>query len=160
MSIHVTLEDALDSRAATADGYVVYRRAHASGADILHRVTPTGTEDFIAFESAPLTPAVHYAIALGDEVAGLRLVGNSLELLDRKGTPRLRVVPPILVDRDGKQHLAALAVEDCGVDTNPSAPHRRPVIAPASARCVLRVSWNDRHVIYPALLDPVMRQEI
>ena len=48
---------------------------------MVHRPTPRGTEDFVRFERAPAEPEVTYRVALGEAVAGLRLVAGTLELL-------------------------------------------------------------------------------
>jgi hypothetical protein len=55
-------------------------------------------------------------------VKGLRLVANTLEMLDGGGAPRLRVAPPYLVGADGIQTDATLAVEGCAVDTTLRRP--------------------------------------
>ena len=51
--VGVALLDARAADARQADGYVVYRRGHASGATAMHRALPNGTEDFLSFESRP-----------------------------------------------------------------------------------------------------------
>ncbi len=154
VSVAVTLQDARPAPAEVAEGYVVYRGGHASGADLVHRVTAEGTEDFMLFEDAPAETAVAYRIALGDDVAGLRLIENTLELLDADGAPRLRMAPPYLVDADGVHHTAQVAVAGCAVDTEPAAPWDRPVTPPQTRACVVHVPWSAVHVAYPALLDP------
>jgi hypothetical protein len=57
----------------------------------------------LAFDRAPTVAAVDYELALGDGAAGLRLVADSLEILDGRGAPRLRVAPPYLVGEDGRR---------------------------------------------------------
>jgi RHS repeat-associated protein len=154
MAIDVSLEGARDAEAQSADGYLVYRQAHVSGATVLHRALPSGTEDFLSFEKRPPTPVVAYQVTLQKGVSGLRLVENTLEILDAGGAPRLRVEPPYLVGADGAQTDATLAVEGCAVDSSPAAPWGRPVTAPRAKICTVRVSWADEAVAYPALLDP------
>ena len=87
------------------------------------------------------------------QVAGLRLVGNTLEFLDSSGTPQLRVNPPYLIDSDGDHFDARLALSDCAFDTNPAPPWGRTVISPQKSLCSLSVSWSSA-VAYPILLDP------
>src|SRR6185312_5300127 len=49
---------------------------------------------------------------------------------------------------------ALVAIEGCGVDTDPAAPWGRQVIAPGASDCTVRVTWPDAQVAYPAVLDP------
>lgn len=77
--VEVTLEGADAVLAERAGDYVVYRNAYGVGAHILHHPRPDGTEDFAVFEQAPITPSLRYSVALGEDVAGLRLVANTLE---------------------------------------------------------------------------------
>ena len=93
-------------------------------------------------------------MTVGSKIAGLRLVADTLEMLDAAGSPRLRVAPPYIVGADGVRTDARLAVLGCAVDTDPSAPWGRRVKAPGAASCTVQVSWNDATVAYPALLDP------
>jgi hypothetical protein len=53
-----------------ARGFVLYRQGHASGADVVHRVTPYGTEDSLVFWQAPPVPAV--VARLVEPAPGLR----------------------------------------------------------------------------------------
>src|SRR4051794_33584697 len=99
-TVDVALQDALIVDAETADGYVVYPRAHASGATLLHRAMPDGIEDFLSFDEPPATASVSYKLSLRNGVAGLRMVAGALEMLDASGSPRLRVTPPYIVGAD------------------------------------------------------------
>ena len=154
LDVEVTLDGSSDVDARLADGYVVYPRAHRTGASLLHRALPSGLEDYISFESKPARASVSYGLKSGTGVNGLRLVENTLELLDAGGAPRLRVEPPYIVGADGARTDAKLAVEGCDVDTNPAAPWGRVVTPPRAARCTLRVTWDGDAVAYPAVLDP------
>jgi hypothetical protein len=155
MTLDVALEGARPAKAEVVDGYVVYPDAHPEGADVVHRFTPEGTEDYLSFERAPSVPEVRYGMSLGAGVAGLRLVDDTLEVLDGSGAPRLRMAPPYLVGADGRVTQAHVSVEGCAVDTRSSAPWERPVTAPGSRQCRVRVGWNAGAVTYPAVLDPV-----
>ncbi|HYO64487.1 MAG TPA: kelch repeat-containing protein, partial [Archangium sp.] len=155
LTLDVALEGASAAKAEVVDGYVVYPDAHAGGADVVHRFTAEGTEDYLAFERAPAVPAVHYGLSLGAGVAGLRLVEDTLELLDGSGAPRLRMAPPYLVGADGHVTRAHVSVEGCAVDTRAQAPWERPVTAPGARECRVRVGWNAEAVRYPAVLDPM-----
>jgi Kelch motif len=154
VAIAARLRDARSVEAEVGDGLLVYRGAHASGADLLQRPSPEGTEDLLVFQGKPPAERIDYEIELGGSVAGLRLVANTLEFLDKNGVPRLRVSPPWLAEAGGERRDATLAVTGCAFDQNPAAPWGREVTPPGASTCALSVSWADAHVAYPALLDP------
>ena len=142
------------ARPATVErGLVHYRDAFGPGTDAMHNVTPQGTEDYVTFDHAPQKSELRYRIALSDKVAGLRLVSNSLELLEANGTPRLRVGAPYGVDAEGKAFSAQLAVAGCAVDTSPAAPWDHAPVAPGARSCDVVVTWSAT-VSYPAVIDP------
>ena len=118
LSVRFALQHVQDARIEAADGFSIYRGA-LDGADILHRVHPEGTEDFVAFERPPSREQLEYVVDVS-RVAGLRLVSNTLEFLDEGGTPVLRVAPPYVVDSLGERHEASLAVKGCDYDTSPA----------------------------------------
>ena len=154
VTIDVQVRDVSNVVAQSADGYYVYPHAHTSGGTILHRTVIEGAEDFVSFETRPAVPEVDYQISLGEEVSGLRLVGNTLEMVDQEGTPRLRAEPPYVVGADGTRTDATLAVEGCAVDTDASAPWGRDTVDPGARTCTVKVRWPDESVVYPAVLDP------
>ncbi|HEX3905650.1 MAG TPA: kelch repeat-containing protein, partial [Polyangia bacterium] len=154
IGVDVVLKDARDITGEPTDGYTVYPAAHLSGATLIEHALPDGSEDFLTFESRPAVPEVDYQIALGDGVSGLRLVADTLEILDAKGTPRLRAAPPYVIGADGVRTDATLAVEGCAVDEDASAPWGRAVMSPGAPTCMVRVRWPDEAVAYPAVLDP------
>jgi len=136
-----------------SQGYVIYENALTDGIDIIHVPQPTGTEDLLTIDD-PETTSVSYKIELGDKVAGLRLLANTLELLDSKGMPRLRVSPPYLLDAKLERHEASLALSGCTADTSAAPPWDHPPKAAGAKSCTLTVSWISAAVTYPALLDP------
>jgi hypothetical protein len=150
MRVSFALRGAKATPAATADGYVLYEHAYEN-ADVIHRVTTEGTEDFVLFETKPSRESLTYDLDVS-QVAGLRLVGDSLEMLDAAGTPTLRIDAPYVVDSKGVVHAAKLGVRNCAVDTSAAEPWGRAVTPPGSAACVVSVDWQD--VSYPALVDP------
>ena len=79
-------------------------------ADVIHRPSAEGTEDYVAFDSAPAREELVYDVDVS-RAAGLRLVANTLEFLDKEGAPRLRVAPPMVIDAAGKSNAATLTVE-------------------------------------------------
>lgn len=149
MAIAFVLRGAFAADRTDDDGVTSYPRA-IQGGDLLHRVHPEGTEDWVRFEARPDSEELRYSVNLTN-VAGLRLVARTLEMLDEHGAPRLRVAPPFVMDANGR-HDATLTVEGCAFDTNAAAPWARPVTAPGASRCEVRVAWSD--VSYPLMVDP------
>ncbi len=150
----LTLRGATHAAAEAAGGLVLYRGGYRGEVDVVHRPTTEGTEDFLAFEREPAAEVVEYELALGERVAGLRLVADTLELLDATGAPRLRMDPPYIVDAQGQRHAASVTVSGCRVDTDPRAPWGRAVVGAGASTCVVGVAWAGKAVTYPALLDP------
>ncbi|AUX42891.1 hypothetical protein SOCE26_043290 [Sorangium cellulosum] len=157
LSITFSLAGASDAPAAADGNLVLYAGAIRAGSggesDVIHRVLPGGTEDFVVFEQEPERKELRYRVDVTG-VAGLRLVQRTLEFLDAAGSPRLRVAPPYLVDAAGARLPASLSVEGCAVDESPRAPWGRPVTPPSAPACTVVVAWQAAGVRYPAILDP------
>jgi RHS repeat-associated protein len=154
MAVEVTLRDGRDVPAESAQGYLIYPSGHASGATLLHRALADGVEDYWSFDNRPATPTVAYDVALRQGVSGLRLIANTLEMLDSEGTPRLRVSPPTLMGANGNVVEASLSLDNCAYDADPAPPWGRAVVAPGAESCTVRVIWSEEGLVYPALLDP------
>lgn len=154
LGVSITLAGAQDVPAQAADGYLVYALGHGSGTTLLYRPTLEGVEDFVSFDSRPTVPEIAYQVTIGGGIQGLRLVENTLEMVDSAGTPRLRVAPPSLVAADGARIDATLALEGCAYDNDPAPPWGRAPVPAGAGVCTVRVSWSDAGVKYPALLDP------
>lgn len=152
LGVRARLLGAADAGGEVVDGFVLFREAYAGTATVIHYPTENGLEDWIHFPTRPERERVEYAVELGEAVAGLRLVGNTVEFLDAGGGPRLRVAPPRIHSGDGEVYLATLSLPDCDADRNGSPPWGRPVVAPGRRICMVRVEWAG--VSYPALLDP------
>jgi hypothetical protein len=152
LEIAVRRMGAVAAQGEFADGYFVYRGAEG-GADVVHRITAEGTEDFVLFEARPAEPRVRYEVRLGKKVAGLRLVSNVLEFLDSEGAPRLRVARPWAADARGHRHDAALALTGCAFDADPRAPWGRAVTPTAERTCVVEVHFQA-DLDAPFVLDP------
>lgn len=146
VALSFRMQGAVASERSDIDGLALYAEAGT-----VLRVTQAGVEDFVSFATKPTREEVVYSVDVS-QAAGLRLIENSLELLDAHGTPRLRIAEPYLLEHGGAIKPARLTVEACVYDTNPSAPWGRAVTPPGSARCSVRVTWSN--VSYPALLDP------
>ena len=153
MAVEVALRDGQGAPAEAAEGYLVYANGHASGATLLHLALADGIEDYLSFDNRPAAPTVAYDVALRG-VSGLRLVANTLEMLDGGGTPRLRVSPPTLMGANGAIVEAAVSLDNCSYDQDPAPPWGRPVVAPGAESCTVRVIWPEDGLSYPALLDP------
>src|SRR5262249_40845222 len=102
-------------------------------------------------EERPAREVIAYDIDVS-RVAGLRLVGSTLEFLDEGGAPRLRVAPPYVIDSRGTRSEARISVEECAFDTSPASPFGRSVMPTGSSSCILRVTWAAAS--YPAIVDP------
>lgn len=150
VSVRFAMANAGDVEGQDAGGTVRYRRAFRGG-DIVRETRANGIEDFVSFAERPPREEIAYAFTTAG-FAGLRLVANTLEMLDANGAPRLRVDPPYLIGAGGARIDATLGVDDCLVDTDPRAPWDRPVVSPGAASCTLTVRW--RNARYPATLDP------
>lgn len=160
VSIEVRPLGAVASEAAVVDGSVVYRGALGQGGgdgSIVQRAYAEGAEDWIFFERRPARETLTYRIDLGEAVAGLRLVADTLELLDATGVPRLRASPPYVVSVDGAERRttrAHLVVRGCAVDERTADPRGREPVPPGARSCEIDVSWAGASVGYPALVDP------
>ncbi len=151
--IGVRIQGATAASAGVGAGYVVYEKA-ATGRTVLFRPTSEGAEDFIAYETEPTDKRVRYEVTLGPQVAGLRLVARTLEFLDARGVPRLRMNPPYIVGNNGKALWAQVALQGCAADTSAALPYGRAVTAPGAAQCTVEITWPTTGVAYPAVLDP------
>lgn len=145
-----TLPGASATPLTFSKGLVVYPGA-LGGADVLERPSAEGTEDFVVFDTRPAVEAFSYEVDVSG-VAGLRLVGSSLEFLSSDGAPRLRIAPPYVVDAAGVKASATLTVSGCHYDTSPASPWGRAVTPPGGGTCIVRVSWASPS--YPAIVDP------
>jgi hypothetical protein len=131
----------------------LYPRGSADGGDVTWRVDARGAEDAIELPRAPSDDVARYRLGL-DHVAGLRLVANTLELLDAAGAPRLRMSPPFVVDRLENKVAVTVIVEGCAVDRDPRPPWGRAPTPPGASACRLRLV-SARAIETPAVLDPL-----
>jgi len=115
--VDVSLQDARDV-VPQDDRWVMPSIAHAHvSRDGVAPGAADRNRGFLSFEERPATSAVAYRIARREGISGLRLVANTLEMLDADGAPRLRVAPPYSWRRQRRTD-ATLAVEGCAVDEN------------------------------------------
>lgn len=152
LSVEVALEGASDAPGVAHHDLLTYRHV-LDGADLIHRVSDSGTEDFVLYEAPPPRNEFSYQVRL-DGQTSLRLVANTLEFLDQSGDPQLRVSPPYLVDATGASREARLSVTGCSVDESPAGPWDRQVTPPGADTCRVTVRWSDQGLSYPILVDP------
>lgn len=163
MRLAFRLDGASDTGAELARGHTRFPKALAIGArrfDVTLVPIAGGVEDYVHFEVEPEQELVRYRVDVS-EAAGLRLVADTLELLDAGGVPRLRMSPPTLVDTHGVTHDARVSVSGCAFDVDPRGPWGRPVVAPAARECLVEVRWGraiGAPIDYPAVLDPAWVQ--
>ncbi|APR75620.1 Kelch-like protein 1 [Minicystis rosea] len=153
MAASFRLIGAADVAPEVASGIAIYPGAAPGGADVLHRLSAAGVEDYAVFEHAPAIPELRYHVDVRG-IAGLRLVENTLELVDGSGTPRLRVAPPWIVDAAGTRRAATLELPDCAADRSPRAPWGRAPTPPGASGCTIVVRFDPSHMKDPILLDP------
>lgn len=120
---------------------------------LYRRVDRAGTEDFFHVKTARDRVSYAYDVALTG-VAGLRLVGGSLEMLDAHGAPRLATNAPTVFDANGVERTGTLSVTGCAYDTDPSGPWNRPVTAPGNDHCRVTYEVDTRGLAFPLLVDP------
>ncbi len=128
----------------------------AKGIDAFRVVTADGVEDFYLVNDAREELTFSYDVTLGD-VAGLRLVGGSLEFLDASGTPRLQAPSPIALDARGHARIGAMHVSGCAYDQKVTGPWGRPVVNPGAATCTVTAKIDGKGLSYPVLVDPAWK---
>jgi hypothetical protein len=116
------------------------------------RKSARGAEDFVTLVD-PRLDTVEYEIDLW-HVGGVRLYANVVELLDSRGTPRLRAAPPFVVDAQGAWREARWEVSGCEVDRDGRDPSLRWVLPPGSPSCVLRLTFDAVGLARPVVVDP------
>ncbi len=124
-----------------------------SGVHAFRVVAGAGVEDLYQVDEPRAELAFAYDVA-HTNVAGLRVVGASVEFLDASGTPRLRAPQPIVFDADGAPRVGRMTVTGCAYDTAPIGPWGRPVVAPGASTCRIEARVDGRGLRYPVLVDP------
>src|SRR5204863_2201895 len=154
-SVQLRLEGARGVTPSIVGQAAVYAGGGPLASDLVQRPSLGGTEDFLVFPSKPAREEVVYRVDVS-AAAGLRLVGDVLEMLDEGGAPRLRMSAPYLVDRHGTRHDATVRLDDCAADRKSEGPWQRPVTRPGRPECTVRIAWGAERpsVEYPAVLDP------
>ncbi len=152
LRVSVTPRALADVKVEWAERMAVYPDVQ-EGVHAFRRVAWDGVEDFYQVEKPRAVLEFSYDLALGD-VAGLRLVDRTLELLDAGGAPRIRATTPVVIDRDGVRRAGEILVSGCAYDTSGQGPWGRPVTAPGASSCVVTMRIDGRGLSYPVLVDP------
>jgi Galactose oxidase, central domain len=152
MALTFRLVGASPTRASPDPNGLRFVGAAPNGGDVVMRTIPGGVEDFVTLPSAPSTP-IRYRIDV-QQAAGLRQGSRGLELLDREGVPRLRVLAPWVRDAEGVIHETRAEVVGCAVDRDPRPPWGRAVVPPGAPECEIRIPIPDTVTRFPAVLDP------
>lgn len=147
IGVDVRLVGAAHTAGVQVDGWTVYHEA-LEGRAAFVRTSSDGAEDYVVSTA----DRVRYRIDFNAAVAGLRLVANTLELLDAGGAPRLRMNPPYVIDGGRARHPARVELVGCDADRSSVPPFERPVVRPESRQCELIIRWSD--VPGPVLVDP------
>lgn len=123
------------------------------GVNLFRRVDADGLDDVYVVSTPRDTLSFGYQVSLR-AAGGLRLVDDTLEVLDRDGAPRLRMPAPIVADAHGARRVGRIEVRGCEVDRDPSGPWGRKVVAPGHDTCEVVASVDGRGLAYPVLVDP------
>lgn len=150
--VELTLQGAANANGVIVDGHLVYANAAPGGGHRIVRAAADRIEDFVTVDAQGPKELV-YKIALKSGIAGLRVVADTVELLDQGGAPRLRMRRPLIVDSFHKQVAGTVAIAGCTVDQDPRGPWDRAVTPPGSSSCDIHVSWPSS-VSFPILVDP------
>ena len=139
---------------AVSNASLRYPSALGPGFDLRLRATREGVEDVISLPAAPTGDEVRYRVDLGAGVAGVRVAGGVVELVDAHGTPALRATRAAVIDGRGVRRELALDVEDCTVDRDVRPAWGRLIPSPGNDHCevVVRLPGD---LAYPAELDPL-----
>ena len=151
LSIDVALQGAAPVPARATETAVVYEGALGAATTMIQVPLVTGTEELVRLEH-PRTE-LRYDVTLHG-VAGLRLAGGILEVLDAQGTPVLRTTAPALVDAKHTRRTGSLALEGCAYDPSAELPFGRTPTPPGAERCVVVARWDDAGLVYPIVVDP------
>ena len=152
VQVSVTPKDFADVSVEWAQRLAVYPDV-APGVHAFRRAAFDGVEDFYQVTTPRDALTFSYDVAL-EGVAGLRLVANTLELLDAGGAPRLRSTTPVAIDSNGFRRSGELVVSGCAYDTDARGPWGRPVTKPGASSCTVTMRIDGRGLTYPVLVDP------
>ncbi|MBI2391843.1 MAG: hypothetical protein HYV09_19790 [Deltaproteobacteria bacterium] len=125
----------------------------APATTMFRRVDEGGLDDVFEVGSPRETLTFTYQVSTSG-AGGLRLVGDTLEVVDRDGAPRLRMPAPIVADANGDRRTGTIEVRGCAVDRDARGPWGRAPVAPGAESCEVVASIDGRGLAYPVLVDP------
>lgn len=125
----------------------------APGTTMFRRVDESGLDDVFEVASPRDALTFTYQVSIGG-AGGLRLVGGTLEVVDRDGAPRLRMPAPVVADANGDRRTGTIEVRGCAVDRDPRGPWGRAPVATGAESCEVVASIDGRGLAYPVLVDP------
>ncbi len=100
-------------------------------------------------------PLARYRLELDPRTA-LRSVAGVTELVDERGTPRLRMARPFVIDATGRRFDVRTTIEGCAFDSDPRPPWGRAPTPPGSRVCDVVIELQPgTWPAYPLLLDPL-----
>jgi hypothetical protein len=152
IKVSVTPRSFADSKVEWSERLAIYPSVQ-DGVHAFRRVAWDGVEDFYQVENTRDELTFSYDVAMTN-VAGLRLVGGTLEMLDAAGTPRVRSTTPVAIDAHGVERAGEIEVSGCAYDTSPLGPWNRPLTRPGSSTCTVTMRIDGRGLAYPVLVDP------
>ena len=136
-------------------GYAVYLKALPElGADLIHRLTPLGTEDLFYIPARPTSEKLLYKVALDAGVKSLRVLNHQIEFIDADGAPALRMAKPYGVDKNGHRFYPEATLAGCNYSSDPALWAKAEDASIDSDNCELTLDWTGKGAEYPALLDP------
>lgn len=137
-------------------GKAIFRDALGAGAHLVHAPLRHGSEELVVLDgagAAGAANAISWELEVGAAAAGVRLVANTVEVLDEGGAPRLRMAPPWVEDARGVRRWAQVELRGCAHDTSTAPPWGRTPIAPGGS-CQVTLRWDGAGLTYPLLVDP------
>ncbi|MFO0666614.1 MAG: dickkopf-related protein [Polyangiaceae bacterium] len=150
--LSVTPVGAAATQGTVENGIVHYRGAFGANTEMLQKLTPHGTEDYVRFESQPARESLSYRVDLDQAVVSVRHFGGVIEFLDKDGTPVFRMNTPYGIDAEGKAFAVSVKVNGCAVDSDPRGPWGRELPRAGADHCMVDLGWSG--VSYPAAIDP------
>jgi len=126
------------ARAQVDDGFLVYPEV-APGLDVLFAQTPGASEKLYLVRRPLAANALRYRLLAGGDAGDVRLDGAALAVVSaRTGERVLTLTPPQIFDSAGRQASGRYALER----------------ADGGRAWTLTLSYDDRGLSYPLLIDP------
>lgn len=106
-----TIEESVTKRPAEVlRGVVIYRGA-VLGGDLLYKLTPTHVDEYVYFADPPKSLRRVFSVELGRGATALRQASDTVELIGRDGSARLRLSAPVARAANGARRKATIRVD-------------------------------------------------